>query len=129
MQRTATLGNSTLFLGTTEHPVEGLTIIPHKELLSINLVGTPALVIKSDGEFLDGSTIKANQRVEIPLGTYQPRRVIGLAINPVLLSLGQVGLVPFLTPGEKTVLSVYFVANKTTDLASLSYLVRFFVHE
>ena len=129
MQRIATIPNSILFLGTTENPTDGLSLLPHKQLMSINLVGTPALVIKSDGEFLDGSTIKANQRVEIPLGTYQPRRVVGVAVNPVLYSLGQVGLVPYLTPGEKTVLTLYFTASKTTDLSTISYLARFVMHE
>ena len=129
MQRIATIPNAVLFLGTTTNPAEGLSLSPHKQLMSINLVGTPTLVIKSDGEFLDGSIIKANQRVEIPLGSYQPRRVIGVAVNPTLFSLGQVGLIPFLTPDEKTILTLYFTASKTTNLADIPYLVRFFVHE
>ena len=127
MQKTATMDTIRLFTGI--QLAEGLGIKPNFSNYGADITGLPAVIKKVDGEPLDGTVLKTNQRVELVLGTINPKRVLLIAVNPVLYQSGTVQTATAYPPNSKEVLSIQIQTNKGLDLASLDYLMRIFVME
>jgi hypothetical protein len=111
--------------------VEGVAPRATASTLGIELVGTPQVIQmggEKDGQVIEGTVVKANQRVRIRLGSISPHKFNTLVVfTPALMQYGTAQGPSFLEPGDKEELVIYFRADRQVDLAEFPWLVRIYM--
>jgi hypothetical protein len=110
-------------------PEPGVEAKPAYNRQSVEVTGLPTVIKKADGEPLDGTNIKVNQRIELTLGQLNAKRYLELVPNPELFKTCQVQMNSSLLRDESAPLVLHLLAFKATDLSQLKYLVRIVTHE
>lgn len=111
-------------------PAEGVNMRNVPSGLAVELHTRHAVLASGDkaGDSVEGTVIKPNQKVYLPLGVINPAKYHALLeVNPKFYLDGNVGVPRILEPNEEIELVVSFRADKTVDLEDMSWTVRIYM--
>jgi hypothetical protein len=80
------------------------------------------------GEEVEGTQVKANQKVFLPLGSMKPAKFHALLeVNPKFYLEGTVGFPRIVEPGQEIDLVLSFRADKAVDFADIPWIARIYL--
>lgn len=101
---------------------------PTSTTMGIEFTGSPGITIlggDKHGDALEGTIVKANQKVCISYGQMAPYKFHAKVVaNSELAAYGTVQAADIIEPGDEVDIAIYFRAERQVDLATMKWLVR-----
>jgi hypothetical protein len=109
----------------------GISYRTTKTNMGVELFGNPPVTVvggEKDGQALDGTSIRANQKVFIALGELCPQKYqVLVEVNPLLAAYGTAQCASIVEPGDNLELGIYLKADRQLDLPEGLWFVRLYL--